>query len=329
MNRWLLLVFIVVVCPRIIADEPSYKKLPWHLVVVRYDIGEQRTVRTIEVDYQLFDPMPDTGHNLFLVPFFGRLCGKASYAGVLNRGFQVGEKDVFTTITGHGGVFTQFGTNSPAALARVDGGYTMLSDHEGPMASVRRYATHYKKGLYTLRLSVRERERLGRNKAHPRVVVDMTLIRPADQMKAEVGGLVFEADEFTIGPRFGSFCEAAEDWDAVASQFRGAENYNEAEIPRMRYAVGNWRIDGERVTAKSIHAEYRTDVPQRAKVYTLESCPDKELKKSVDKALAGEDTLIYVVSDKAYTRAGDKVELREPEYLGRQKFDAVIEMLKK
>lgn len=330
MIRWLiLLICFVAGCPWLVADEPSYKKLPWHLAVVYYDIGEQRTARTIEVDYQLFDPMSGTGHSLFLVPFAGKLCDKATYAGVFNGGFEVGDKEAYTIIPGHGGVFTQFGTNSTASLARANGGFTFLSDHEGPLASVRRSATHTKKGLYTLKLSVRERERLGRTKDYPRVVVDMTLIRHADQKMVEVGGLVFEAAELTIGPRVGSFCEITQGRDEKANRWRKPEDNGEAEIPSVRYAVGNWRIDGERVTAKSIQVCYPTDVPQRAEVYSLGSCPLKELKEATDKALVGEDTLVYVVSDKAYTRSGDKVQLREQEFIAGKKFDAFYEVLKK
>jgi hypothetical protein len=312
--------------------EPGYTRLPWHLVDVDLDFGEQRAVQTVEVDYQLFDPAPDQGHGLFLVPLNGTLCGKLTYAGALSSGFMTGEyvtggKNLSFTIAKPGYVFTQFGTNAADAVVPVRGGEYYLSDHEGPLASVRREAT-YAKGLYTLRLAARPPDP-GAKGDRPRTVVDLTVTRHADGSEAKVGGLAFDAAEFTFGPHVSSFSEVTQGWDAEAKRWRKAADNGAADIPCIRYAVGNWRLDGKPVTAKQAVAYYPADVPQRARVYPLKDCPDKELKAAADKALAGGDTLVYVVSKEEHRRTGDTVQQREFEGVGGRKYDAVREVLKK
>lgn len=312
--------------------DPSYTRLPWHLVNVHIDFGEKRAVRTVEVDYQLFDPVPDEGHSLFVVPFNGTLCGKLTYAGAHSQGFQASEsvtggKNPSFTIAKPGYVFTQFGTNAADAADPARGGEYFVSDHEGPLASVRREATH-EKGLYTLKLAARAPDPEAKGD-RPRTVVDLTVTRHADGGVVKVGGLVFDADEFTFGPFVASFCEVTQGWDAGARRWRKREDNGAADTPCIRYAVGNWRIDGKPVAADRIEAFYPADVPQRAKVYPLKDCPHKELVKATDKALAGEDTLVYVVSKEDHRRTGETVQQREYEGVGGRKYDAVCEVLKK
>lgn len=311
MGRWLPLVFtLLLTISPLVAGEPKYKPLPWHVAGAFLYFGDRKDIRTIEVDCQLFDPIPDPvdgkRHRLFVVPLAGNLCGKEYYAGAGGRGFDTGEKGNKTYMPEPDYVFTQFGTDSPSAVLPAKGSYHLLSDHEGPLASLRRPATH-DKGLYTFKLSARKLSKEA--KGGDRTEVEFTVTKHADGSVAQVGKLIFEGAEAPLQSRVTTFCEVVQGRDEKANRWRQHEDNPVEQTPAIRYAVGNWRIDGESVTPHGIEAIYREDVPQRAKVYRLKECPLKELTKATDKALAGEDTLIFVLSEEVHQRSGGTIQL--------------------
>ncbi len=288
------------------ATAADYSQMPWHLAEVHLDLDHSGPVESLSVRLQLFDDLPADGHGLFLVPVCGRVCGRVFYAGVCSQAFCVGHPGEHKAVDRPGYVYTQFGTKAADRALRAKDGYVMTGDHEGDHVGVRATTTA-KAGVYTFTL--RRRKDPPKTVKEGEVAVDLLVQRGGDTDPVLVGGLIFPEEEFTVST-LGGFCEVVQGWDAKREWFRERTANDPKLLPRFKYAVGDWRVNGKAVAVTSVAIVYPKDVPQRAAVCLVAGCKDKDLVGRLDKRLRGEETLVFAVGSDDVSRSGlDEVKL--------------------
>ncbi|QDV19103.1 hypothetical protein Pan153_37660 [Gimesia panareensis] len=230
------------------ADESEYKQMPWHLVDLWWDLGEESEFESYSIDVTISDDLPPT-KNLYIAPIgLGHLSQTPFYGGLQTQsdGYTLANKTLRKI--GPGLLMSMWGERSHEAIRPAQGGFYQSSGHEGDFVSIRR-PYKWSKGTYTYKLIRLEREMVD---GKPCTWVGAFVKSHEQDESIFIGALRFKGDKLMLSPKIASFVEVY-----------GAR-IPVTEIPRVTVTFSNLRVNGKPATVKSVEAIYPKGVPDYA-----------------------------------------------------------------
>ena len=230
------------------ADESEYKPMPWHLVDLWWDFGEERPFESYSLDVTIHGDVPASS-NLYIAPIgLGHLSEIAFYGGLQTQADGYPKRDPKLRKIGRGLLMSMWGERSLDAIRPADGGFCQSSGHEGDFVSVRR-PYEWKPGTYTYRIVRMDREQVGDRST--RWVGAFVYSHAADE-NVFIGALRFPQDDLKLSRKLASFVEVY------------GRRVPVTEIPQVQVTFGNPRINGAPVEPRSVQAVYPKRVPDYA-----------------------------------------------------------------
>jgi hypothetical protein len=228
--------------------EKQYAPMPWHLVDLWWDIGQDMPFQSYSLDVTISDDVPSST-NLYIAPIgLGHFGKTAFYGGIQTQADGHTKKDQSVRKLGPGFLFSMWGERGLDAIRPSIGGFCQSSGHEGDFVSVRRpYEWH--KGTYTYKIVRMDREEID---GKPFTWVGVFVYSHEKDENVFVGALRFKGDELVLSRKVASFVE-------VYGHRKPA-----AEIPRVKVTFGNLRVNGKPVKPTSAEAVYPKGVPDYA-----------------------------------------------------------------
>lgn len=230
------------------AGETEYAQMPWHLVDLWWDLGEESVFENYSIDVTISDDLPPT-KNLYIAPIgLGHLSQIPFYGGLQTQsdGYTLENKTLRKI--GPGLLMSMWGERSHEAIRPAEGGFFQSSGHEGDFVSIRR-PYKWTKGTYTYKLIRLEREMVD---GKPCTWVGAFVKSHEKDESIFIGALRFKGDKLKLSPKIASFVEVY-----------GAR-IPVAEIPRVTVTFNHLRVNGKPATVKSVEAIYPRGVPDYA-----------------------------------------------------------------
>ena len=225
----------------------KYKKMPWHLVDLWWDLGAAEPFESYSVDITLDADVPEDV-SLYVAPVgIAELSGIKFYGGVQTRSDGYTKADPKLRVIGRGLIFSMWGQRSPDAIRPSEGGYFQSSGHEGDFVSVRR-PYHWTRGTYTYRLVKMDQEIVG---GKPHTWVGAFVYSKERDENVFIGALRFAADRLVLAAKTASFVE-------VYGRERPI-----SEIPKLTVTFGTPRVNGQ-IKPAGVKAVYPKGVPDYA-----------------------------------------------------------------
>ena len=247
-TRPIWLVLLLLLPTLALAEEPEYKRMPWHLVDLWWDLGEETPLESYSVDVTISDDVPST-KNLYIAPLgIAHLNKIPFYGGIQTQTDGYTKADQRLRKIGPGLLMSMWGERSLDAIRPSIGGLCQSSGHEGDFVSVRR-SYEWTKGTYTYRV-VRMDEEIVDGK--PCTWVGAFLHSHEKDENVFIGALRFPAEDLVLAPKVASFVEVYGPRIPVD------------EIPHLTVTFGNLRVNGQAVDVKSVRAVYPKGVPDYA-----------------------------------------------------------------
>ncbi len=273
-TRLIWLVFLLLLPTVALAEEPEYKRMPWHLVDLWWDLGEETPLESYSVDVTISDDVPSTT-NLYIAPVgIAHLSKVPFYGGIQTQTDGYTKSAQRLRKIGPGLLMSMWGERSLDAIRPSIGGFCQSSGHEGDFVSVRR-SYEWTKGTYTYRVARMDEEIVD---GKPCTWVGAFLYSHEKDENVFIGALRFPAEDLVLAPKVASFVEV----------YGGRIPVD--EIPRLTVTFGNLKINGQAADVKSVRAVYPKDVPDYAEavfedgavVITVGQPVENRTKRSVD-----------------------------------------------
>jgi hypothetical protein len=228
--------------------EPEYARMPWHLVDIWWDLGEEKLFQSYSLDVTIGDDVPSST-NLYIAPIgLGHLSKTPFYGGIQTQADGHTKKDRRVRKLGPGFLLSMWGERGLDAIRPSLGGFCQSSGHEGDFVSVRRpYAWH--KGTYTFKVVRMDEEQV---EGRPCTWVGAFVYSHDEDENVFVGALRFKGEDLVLSRKVASFVEVY------------GRRIPVAEIPRVTVTLGNLAVNGRRVEVASAEAIYPKGVPDRA-----------------------------------------------------------------
>jgi hypothetical protein len=232
----------------VFAEEPEYARMPWHLVDLWWDLGEDTPFESYSIDVTISEDVPSTT-NLYIAPIGIAHLNKIPFYG----GIQT-QTDGHTKTSGrirkigHGLLMSMWGERSLDAIRPSIGGLCQSSGHEGDFVSVRR-PYEWSKGTYTYRV-VRMDEEIIDGKTH--TWVGAFVYSHEKDENVFIGALRFKAEDLVLSKSVASFVEVY------------GQRIPVVEIPKVTVTFGNLRINGQAANVSAVQAIYPKGVPDYA-----------------------------------------------------------------
>ena len=250
--RWerlgLVVLFILPGVSVIAEEEPKYARMPWHLVDLWWDLGEDAPFESYSIDVEIRDEVPEDV-NLYIAPIGIAHLNKIPFYGGLQTqsdGYTKGDRRLRKI--GRGTLMSMWGERSHDAIRPSVGGFCQSSGHEGDFVSVRRpYA--WTKGKYTYRVVRMDEEQVD-DKTH--TWVGAFVYSHARDENVFIGALRFPGSDLVLSRKLASFVE-------IYGRAKPVE-----EIPRVDVLFCNLRVDGRAVDSPAVTAIYPQGVPDYA-----------------------------------------------------------------
>ncbi|QNN23094.1 hypothetical protein HED60_12705 [Planctomycetales bacterium ZRK34] len=238
------------------AEEPAaYKKMPWHLVDLWWDLGRDRDFVSYRIDFEIKGKLGDDldpAIKLYIAPIgIANFDGQKFYGGVqtqLGRAHKRGDRQ-WRHGLGRGAIFSRWGERSLDAVRTADEGVCESGGYEGDFISVRR-PLRWGPGKYTYELLRMDTEQVD-GKDYTWVGCFVHDHQTDDH--AFIGALRFEGDDLELDDKTASFVEL---YGAAIDPDR---------IPVLTVTFSNMRINGEAVEPRDCRAVYPKGVPDYAK----------------------------------------------------------------
>ncbi|QDU51228.1 DUF3472 domain-containing protein [Gimesia panareensis] len=230
------------------ADEKEYKQMPWHLVDLWWDLGEESVFESYSIDVTISDDLPST-KNLYIAPIgLGHLSQTPFYGGLQTQsdGYTLANKTLRKI--GPGLLMSMWGERSHEAIRPAEGGFFQSSGHEGDFVSIRR-PYKWTQGTYTYKLIRLDREMVD---GKPCTWVGAFVKSHEKDESIFIGALRFKGDKLMLSPKIASFVEVY-----------GAR-IPVTEIPRVTVTFNHLQVNGKPATVKSVEAIYPKGVPDYA-----------------------------------------------------------------
>lgn len=230
------------------AEETEYARMPWHLVDLWWDLGEDTPFESYSIDVTISEDVPSTS-NLYIAPIgIAHLNKIPFYGGIQTQTDGHTKTSSRIRKIGHGLLMSMWGERSLDAIRPSIGGFCQSSGHEGDFVSVRR-PYEWSKGTYTYRV-VRMDEEVIDGKAHTWVGA-FVYCHEKDE-NVFIGALRFKAEDLVLSKRVASFVEVY------------GRRIPVAEIPKVTVTFGNLKVNGRPVDVNGVSAVYPEKVPDYA-----------------------------------------------------------------
>jgi hypothetical protein len=222
--------------------------MPWHLVDIWWDIGQDTPFESLAVDVTISDDVPSTV-NLYIAPIgLGHLSKTPFYGGIQTQADGYTKKDQKLRTIGPGFLFSMWGERSTDAVRPADGGFFQSSGHEGDFVSVRR-PFEWKKGKYTYRLIRMDQQMID---GKPYTWVGAFVYSHEKDENVFVGALRFKGEKLVLDRKVANFVE-------VYGRRRPV-----ADIPKVTVTFGPPVVNGKAVTNPTAEAIFPKGVPDFA-----------------------------------------------------------------
>lgn len=231
-----------------LAEEPEYARMPWHLVDIWWDLGEDAPFESYSIDVTISKDVPST-KNLYIAPIgIAHLNKTPFYGGIQTQANGHTKSDHRLRKIGPGLLMSMWGERSFDAIRPSIGGLCQSSGHEGDFVSVRR-PYEWSKGTYTYRVSRMDEEVID---GKPYTWVGAFVYCYEKDENVFVGALRFKGENLVLSRKVASFVEVY-GWRIPVS-----------EIPKVTVTFGNLKINGKAAGVKAMQAVYPKGVPDYA-----------------------------------------------------------------
>lgn len=248
------------------AEEPRYKRMPWHLTDLWWDLGADVPFESYSIDCTI-SATPPADTDLYIAPIgLGYLNRVPFYSGLQTNCDGNTSADKRLRKLGPGYIFSMWGERSPKAIRPSAGGYWQSSGHEGDFISVRR-PFKWKAGKYTYRLVKMDAQKVG-DKNH--TWVGAFVVSHATDENIFIGSLRFPTSDLVLSRRIASFVE-----------IYGRRKPVEA-IPKLTVKFDNLRVNGEPANWKVVDVMYPQGVPDYASAKSIEGGINIDIGKPVE-----------------------------------------------
>lgn len=229
-------------------DEKHYARMPWHLVDVWWDIGEDAPFESYSIDVTIDADVPSSA-NLYIAPIGLAHLGKNPfYGGIQTQADGHTRRDPQVRKIGPGFLFSMWGERSLDAIRPSVGGFCQSSGHEGDFVSARRpYAWH--KGTYTYKVVRMDREEVD---GRPCTWVGVFVHARDPDENVFVGALRFKGGDLVLSRKLASFVEVY------------GRRIPVGEIPRVSVTLGHLVVNGKPAKVATAEAIYPEGVPDFA-----------------------------------------------------------------
>ena len=230
------------------ADEKQYARMPWHLVDLWWDLGEDSPFQSYSIDVTISDDVPATT-NLYIAPIgIAHLNKTPFYGGIQTQADGHTKADRRIRKIGPGFLMSMWGERSLDAIRPSIGGLCQSSGHEGDFVSVRR-PYEWSKGTYTYRVVRMDEEEVVDK---PHTWVGAFVYSHEKDENVFVGALRFKGEDLVLSRKVASFVEVY------------GRRIPVSEIPKVTVTFGNLRVNGKPVKATAARAVYPKNVPDYA-----------------------------------------------------------------
>jgi len=253
MNKQLLLMALAVCLlspgeSAVSADAQEYARMPWHLVDLWWDLGEESPFQSYSIDVTISDDVPSTT-NLYIAPIgIAHLNKIPFYGGIQTQADGNTKSDPRLRKIGPGFLMSMWGERSLDAIRPSIGGLCQSSGHEGDFVSVRR-PYEWSKGTYTYRVVRMDEEVID---GKPYTWVGAFVYSHEKDENVFVGALRFKGEDLVLSRKVASFVEVY------------GRRIPVSEIPKVTVTFGNLKINGQAAEVKAVQAVYPKGVPDYA-----------------------------------------------------------------
>ncbi|MCH9653252.1 MAG: hypothetical protein K0U86_05060 [Planctomycetes bacterium] len=234
------------------AEEKQYVRMPWHLVDLWWDIGEDTQFESYSVDVSISDDVPSST-NLYIAPIgLGHLSKTPFYGGIQTQADGNTKQNKQLRKIGPGFLMSMWGERSLDAIRPSLGGLLQSSGHEGDFVSIRR-PYKWSKGIYTYKIIRMDQEIINDK---PYTWVGAFVYAHEKDENIFIGALRFKGKNLMLSHKVASFVEVYGQRKPVT------------EIPKVTVTFGNLQVNGKAASVKSVEAIYPKDVPDYANAKT-------------------------------------------------------------
>lgn len=235
-----------------VADDPEYARMPWHLVDLWWDLGEESPFESYSIDVTISDDVPSTT-NLYIAPVgIGHLNKTPFYGGIQTQADGHTKSDRQIRKIGPGFLMSMWGERSLDAVRPSIGGLCQSSGHEGDFVSVRR-PYQWSQGTYTYQVVRMDEEIVD---GTPRTWVGAFVYSHEKDENVFIGALRFKGKDLVLSQKVASFVEVY------------GRRIPVGEIPKVTVTFGNLKINGQATDVRSVKAVYPKGVPDYAEAVT-------------------------------------------------------------
>jgi hypothetical protein len=226
----------------------KFAAMPWHLIDIWWDIGQETPFESMAVDVTISDDVP-SNVNLYISPVgLAHLSKTAFYGGIQTKADGYTKQDQKLRTIGPGFIFSMWGERSTDAIRPSLGGFFQSSGHEGDFVSVRRPFA-WKKGKFTYRLTRMDQETIA---GQPYTWVGTFVYSHEKDENVFVGGLRFKGQKLVLDPKVANFVEVY------------GERRPLADIPRVTVTFSPPIVNGTIAKNPAAEAIYPKGVPDYA-----------------------------------------------------------------
>ena len=231
-----------------VADEPEYARMPWHLVDLWWDLGEETPFQSYSIDVTVSEDVPSTT-NLYIAPIgIAHLSKIPFYGGIQTQVDGHTKSDQRIRKIGPGFLMSMWGERSLNAIRPSIGGLCQSSGHEGDFVSVRR-PYEWSKGTYTYQVVRMDEEIID---GMPYTWVGAFVYSHEQDENVFVGALRFKAEDLVLSQKVASLVEVY------------GHRIPVAEIPKVTVTFGDLKINGQAADVGAVEAVYPKGVPDYA-----------------------------------------------------------------
>ena len=240
--------FFLVIASSMLAEEPNYAPMPWHLVDIWWDLGEAAPFQSYSIDVTISnDVSPDV--SLYIAPVgIAHLNKIPFYGGIQTQTDGHTKADHRIRKIGPGLLMSMWGERSLDAIRPSIDGLCQSSGHEGDFVSVRR-RYQWSKGTYTYRVVHMDKEVID---GKPFTWVGAFVYSHEKDENVFIGALRFKGENLVLSRKAASFVEIY------------GRRIPLTKIPKVTVAFGNLKINGRSVTVRDAQAVYPKGVPDYA-----------------------------------------------------------------
>jgi hypothetical protein len=222
--------------------------MPWHLVDLWWDLGEESPFQSYSIDVTISDDVPSTT-NLYIAPIgIAHLSKTPFYGGIQTQADGHTKTSRRIRKIGPGFLMSMWGERSLDAIRPSIGGLCQSSGHEGDFVSVRR-PYEWTEGTYTYRVVRMDKEEVD---GQPYTWVGAFVYSHKKDENVFIGALRFKGENLVLSRKVASFVEVY------------GRRIPVDEIPKVTVRFGDLAVNGKAVKVTAAHAIYPKNVPDYA-----------------------------------------------------------------